>query len=57
MVEGDRDELLRVFENLVENALKYGASGKRVRIVCGAKRRNRRHREAVVYGAGFRTRH
>jgi two-component system, OmpR family, phosphate regulon sensor histidine kinase PhoR len=30
MVRADRDELIRVFENLVENALKYGASGKRV---------------------------
>ena len=29
-VLGDRDELVRVFENLVENALKYGATGKRV---------------------------
>jgi two-component system phosphate regulon sensor histidine kinase PhoR len=29
-VLGDRDELVRLFENLVENALKYGASGKRV---------------------------
>src|SRR5262249_23692311 len=27
-VPGDRDELVRVFENLVENALKYAASGK-----------------------------
>ncbi|WP_026607360.1 ATP-binding protein [Methylocapsa acidiphila] len=26
MVRGDRDELLRVVENLVENAIKYGAS-------------------------------
>jgi two-component system phosphate regulon sensor histidine kinase PhoR len=32
MVLGDRDELIRVFENLIENALKYGASGKRVEI-------------------------
>ena len=32
VVPGDRDELIRVFENLVENALKYGASGKRVDI-------------------------
>jgi two-component system phosphate regulon sensor histidine kinase PhoR len=32
VVLGDRDELIRVFENLVENALKYGATGKRVEI-------------------------
>jgi two-component system, OmpR family, phosphate regulon sensor histidine kinase PhoR len=38
-VPGDRDELIRVFENLVENALKYAASGKRVEI-------------AVSYGEG-----
>ncbi len=31
-VHGDRDELLRVAENLIENALKYGASGKHVEI-------------------------
>src|SRR6478736_1331869 len=31
-VPGDRDELVRVFENLVENALKYGAAGRRVDI-------------------------
>jgi len=31
-VLGDRDELLRLFENLIENGLKYGASGKRVDI-------------------------
>ena len=29
---GDRDELVRALENLVENALKYGAAGKRVDI-------------------------
>ncbi len=32
IVLGDRDELIRVFENLIENALKYGASGKSVEI-------------------------
>ena len=32
MVLGDRDELIRLFENLIENGLKYGASGKRVEI-------------------------
>jgi two-component system phosphate regulon sensor histidine kinase PhoR len=31
-VLGDRDELVRALENLVENALKYGSSGKRVDI-------------------------
>ena len=32
IVPGDRDELTRVFENLVENALKYGAAGKKVEL-------------------------
>lgn len=31
-VFGDRDELIRLFENLVENALKYGASGEKVEV-------------------------
>ncbi len=31
-VLGDHDELVRIFENLVENALKYGAAGRRVDI-------------------------
>jgi two-component system phosphate regulon sensor histidine kinase PhoR len=35
-VLGDRDELLRVFENLIENALKYAASGKRVDVALSA---------------------
>jgi two-component system phosphate regulon sensor histidine kinase PhoR len=30
MVAGDRDELIQVFVNLLENACKYGQSGKRV---------------------------
>jgi two-component system phosphate regulon sensor histidine kinase PhoR len=30
VVAGDRDELFQVFENLLENACKYGQSGKRI---------------------------
>lgn len=32
---GDRDELTQVFENLVENACKYGKAGKRIEIDLG----------------------
>ena len=42
IVTGDRDELIRVIENLIENALKYGASdgaGARVDIEVGAQGR------------------
>ena len=57
MVRADRDELIRVFENLVENALKYGASGKRVDIDAARRRDN----EALVavrdYGPGIAPEH
>ena len=33
-VVGDRDELVQVFQNLVENAIRYGASGGRVDVTC-----------------------
>jgi two-component system phosphate regulon sensor histidine kinase PhoR len=32
MVRGERDDLIRLIENLTENALKYGANGKRVEL-------------------------
>jgi two-component system, OmpR family, phosphate regulon sensor histidine kinase PhoR len=39
-VLGDRDELTRALENLIENALKYGAAGKRIDVtVVGAQTR------------------
>jgi two-component system, OmpR family, phosphate regulon sensor histidine kinase PhoR len=61
-VLGDRDELVRVFENLVENALKYGASGKRVDIAVARSDASDTSRgEAVIsvrdYGPGIAPEH
>jgi two-component system phosphate regulon sensor histidine kinase PhoR len=60
VVSGDRDELTRVFENLVENALKYGASGKRVEITL-SRAPSANGDEAVVtvrdYGPGIPPEH
>ena len=33
IVKGDRDELTQVFENLIENACKYGQEGKKVEVL------------------------
>ncbi len=60
VVPGDRDELVRVFENLVENALKYGASGKRVEIGCRpatARAASRGARHHAGYGPGIAPEH
>jgi two-component system, OmpR family, phosphate regulon sensor histidine kinase PhoR len=61
MVLGDRDELLRVFENLVENALKYGAAGKRVDIALSLGQTPEDEPEAQVsvrdYGPGIAPEH
>jgi two-component system phosphate regulon sensor histidine kinase PhoR len=35
-IAGDREELMRLFENLVENALKYGAAGGKVNVSLAA---------------------
>jgi two-component system phosphate regulon sensor histidine kinase PhoR len=61
IVPGDRDELTRVFENLVENALKYGASGKRVEIGFTAAAASDGAPEVLVavrdYGPGIAAEH
>jgi two-component system, OmpR family, phosphate regulon sensor histidine kinase PhoR len=60
-VLGDRDELIRVFENLIENALKYGASGKRVDITLTRDPMPGDPRDAMVsvrdYGPGIAPEH
>ncbi|HML12797.1 MAG TPA: ATP-binding protein, partial [Xanthobacteraceae bacterium] len=60
-VIGDRDELTRVFENLIENALKYGGGGKRVDIALERGDAADGAGEAVVtvrdYGAGIPPEH
>ena len=60
IVPGDRDELIRVFENLIENALKYGASGKRVEVTL-SRAGTAGQAEAVVavrdYGPGISAEH
>jgi two-component system, OmpR family, phosphate regulon sensor histidine kinase PhoR len=61
LVLGDRDELIRVFENLVENALKYAASGKRVdiKLVHGPGAGGRHEARVAVrdYGPGIAPEH
>jgi len=60
-VPGDRDELVRVFENLVENALKYGASGRRVDIGLSQGESPEGEQEARIsvrdYGPGIAPEH
>jgi len=60
-VPGDRDELTRVFENLIENALKYGASGKRVDVSFSAGASPGGEAETLVtvrdYGPGIAQEH
>ncbi len=61
IVRGDRDELIRVFENLIENGLKYGASGKRVEVAVEAHAMPADKSEARIavrdYGPGIAAEH
>ncbi|HEX2135039.1 MAG TPA: ATP-binding protein, partial [Microvirga sp.] len=58
-VLGERDELVRVFENLVENAIKYGAAGKRVEVVLRRVEAPRPQAEVAVrdFGPGIPPEH
>jgi two-component system, OmpR family, phosphate regulon sensor histidine kinase PhoR len=59
-VAGDRDELFQVFENLLENACKYGRSGKRIIVSIGRQGQDAAA-EAVVsfrdFGPGIAAEH
>ncbi len=61
IVLGDRDELIRALENLVENALKYGAAGKRLDITFARGQTRSGTPEARVavrdYGPGISPEH
>jgi len=59
IVAGDRDELYEVFENLVENAIKYGAEGGAIDIAVATSNRPGFDIVATVtdYGAGVAAEH
>src|SRR5690606_7976400 len=58
-VTADRNQLYEVFENLLDNAIKYGAGGKTVEIAIeGSDRPGFHHRVAVVdHGTGVAPEH
>jgi two-component system, OmpR family, phosphate regulon sensor histidine kinase PhoR len=56
-VLGDRDELLRVADNLIENAIKYGADGKRVLIGLQAEGESSWCLEVRDFGPGIAAEH
>jgi two-component system phosphate regulon sensor histidine kinase PhoR len=61
VVPGDRDELLRLFENLIENGLKYGASGGKVDVALTETPASEGQKEVRVtvrdYGPGIAPEH
>jgi two-component system phosphate regulon sensor histidine kinase PhoR len=52
-VQGDRDELIQVFQNLLENAIKYAAAGKRIDIVAERAAEGRVEVRVTDYGPGI----
>jgi two-component system phosphate regulon sensor histidine kinase PhoR len=61
VVHGDHDELLRVFENLLENALKYGASKQGIEVALSSGQGANGAREARIvvrdHGPGIAPEH
>jgi two-component system phosphate regulon sensor histidine kinase PhoR len=59
-VPANRDELIQVFQNLIENAIKYGGEGGRVEITLADRRREEEEEVAVTirdHGPGIAEEH
>ncbi len=56
-VRGDSDQLFQVFQNLLDNALKYGAKGKRVTVRVRKRDKRRLTVDVVDRGAGISPEH
>ncbi len=56
-VQGDRDELVEVFENLIENACKYGQEGKKVEVRLTGGEGNQAEVTVTDHGAGIPAEH
>lgn len=61
VVTGDRDELFRLVENLLQNAIRYGASGGRVEVTIRREARGEGRSQAVLtirdFGPGIAPEH
>ena len=57
LVQGDRDELVQVFENLISNACKYGQEGKRVDVVAKSTPGQPVEVSVIDYGPGIPVEH
>ena len=58
IVTGERDELIQITQNLIENAFKYGASGRGVDVSVARNAKRGRIELAVTdYGAGIDAEH
>jgi two-component system phosphate regulon sensor histidine kinase PhoR len=56
-VRGDHDELVRVFENLIENALKYGGTGRKVDVTLTRTAERTARISVRDYGPGIAAEH
>jgi two-component system, OmpR family, phosphate regulon sensor histidine kinase PhoR len=57
IVLGDRDELLRAFENLIENAIRYGAAGGKVVVAIGRRGAGEAYASVRDFGPGIAPEH